>query len=151
MKIEEILHASSDLALHKKVVLNLMYTRNVIADELTDVLKPYDLSLEQFNVLRILRGMKGKPATMTLIQERMVAKTSNITRLVDKLLLKKYVYRCVCESNRRKVEITITEMGLQLLSEIDPKIDDLEQKFVSHMSRGEMELFNAMLEKFRNN
>jgi DNA-binding MarR family transcriptional regulator len=150
MKIEEILHANSNLTLSKKIVLNLMYTRNVIADQMSDHLKCYDLSIEQFNVLRILRGMKGNPATMTLIQDRMVAKTSNITRLVDKLLAKNLVNRCVCEENRRKVEITITAKGLDLLLEIDPIIENLENKFVSHMSNGEVELLNSLLEKFRN-
>lgn len=150
MKIEEILQANSNLALSKKIVLNLMYTRNVIADQMSDTLKCYDLSIEQFNVLRILRGMKGNPATMTLIQDRMVAKTSNITRLVDKLLAKDLVYRCICEENRRKVEITITENGLALLQTLDPVIDNLEKKFVSHMSNGEVELLNTLLEKFRN-
>jgi DNA-binding MarR family transcriptional regulator len=65
---------------------------------------------EQFNVLRILRK-KGNPANMSVIQERMIAKTSNTTRLVDKLLLKNFVTRKVCLENRRKIEVLITQKG----------------------------------------
>ena len=73
-----------------------------------EIMKPYDLSGEQYNVLRILRGQKGCPANMCIIQERMLAKNSNTTRLIDKLLLKDFVTREVCPDNRRKIEVLIT-------------------------------------------
>ena len=78
--------------------------------------------------MRILRGQKGCPANMCVIQERMLAKTSNTTRLVDKLLLKEFVTREVCPDNRRKIEVSITQKGLNVLTELDPKVIEHEKK-----------------------
>lgn len=133
----------------KKVMLNILYTQNVIGENFNETMKQYDLSTEQFNVLRILRGQKGKPANMCVIQERMIAKTSNTTRLVDKLLLKKLVTREVCEENRRKMEILITEKGLNLLEELDPLIDRHEEKFANNLTPAELDQLNILLEKYR--
>lgn len=134
----------------KKVVLNIIYTQSVINDSFNEILKPHDLSGEQFNVLRILRGQKGCPANMYSIQERMVAKTSNTTRLVDKLLLKQLVTREVCPANRRKIEVHITQKGLDILAELDPKVIGHEQKFAKNLTPQELGLLNSLLEKFRN-
>jgi DNA-binding MarR family transcriptional regulator len=149
MKIEEIIKSNSPISIEKRTVLNIMFTQNVIADAFNDILKSFDLSVEQFNVLRILRGQKGKPANMCVIQERMIAKTSNTTRLVDKLLLKDLVNREVCEENRRKMEITITEKGLKLLAELDPKIEAHETLFSTNLTSEELENLNNLLEKYR--
>lgn len=149
MKIEEIIKSNSLINVEKRTVLNIMFTQNVIADSFNEILKSFDLSVEQFNVLRILRGQKGKPANMCVIQERMIAKTSNTTRLVDKLLLKGLVNREVCEENRRKMEVTITEKGLQLLADLDPKIEAHERLFSNNLSSDELENLNNLLEKYR--
>lgn len=149
MKIEEIIKSNSPISAEKRTVLNIMFTQNVIADSFNEILKSFDLSVEQFNVLRILRGQKGKPANMCVIQERMIAKTSNTTRLVDKLLLKGLVNREVCEENRRKMEVTITEKGLQLLADLDPKIEAHERLFSNNLSSEELENLNYLLEKYR--
>lgn len=149
MTIEDIIKSNSPLAIPKKTVLNILYTQNIITDKFSELLKPYDLSEEQFNVLRILRGQKGKPANMCLIQERMLAKTSNTTRLVDKLLLKDFVTREVCPNNRRKMEVQITEKGLNLLSELDPKVIEHENSFSKNLNQEELEQLNVLLEKFR--
>jgi DNA-binding MarR family transcriptional regulator len=86
---------------------------------------------------------------MCLIQERMLAKTSNTTRLVDKLLLKELVTRKVCKENRRKIEVLITEKGLDILKELDPKVDNYEQNIVANLSSSELEQLNDLLEKIR--
>ncbi len=150
MTIEEIIKSNSPLPLQKKTVLNIMYTQNIMAEKFGEVLKPFDISAEQFNVLRILRGQKGNPANMSLIQERMLAKTSNTTRLVDKLLLKGLVTREICPENRRKMEVMITEKGLALLLELDPKVDQHEALYASAMSPEELQQLNDLLEKYRN-
>jgi len=150
MTIEEIIKSGTALTLPKKTVLNILYTQNVINDKFNEVLKPFDISPEQFNVLRILRGQKGTPANMSLLQERMLAKTSNTTRLVDKLLLKELVTRKVCPGNRRKVEVLITSKGLDLLLELDPKVDEHEKLYSSNLTADELEILNHLLEKFRN-
>lgn len=149
MTIEKIIKSNSPIAIPKKTVLNILYTQNIITEKFSEILKPYDLSEEQFNVLRILRGQKGKPANMCLIQERMLAKTSNTTRLVDKLLLKELVTREVCSENRRKMEVLITTKGLDLLTVLDPKVIDYELSFSKNLNTEELDQLNYLLEKFR--
>ena len=149
MKIEEEIKSTVELSLAKKVLLNLSFTRNVVGDKFMEILKPYDLSSEQYNVLRILRGQKGKPANMCLIQERMIAKTSNTTRLVDKLLLKELVTREVCPENRRKMEVQITQKGLDVLAELDSKVIEHENSFAKKLTESELEELNNLLEKYR--
>jgi DNA-binding MarR family transcriptional regulator len=149
MTIEEVIKSTVKMDNAKKVILNIMYTQNVILDHFSELMKPYDLSGEQYNVLRILRGQKGNPANMCVIQERMLAKTSNTTRLVDKLLLKDYVTRNVCPGNRRKIEVSITQKGLDVLKELDPKVDAHERMFADNISPEELILLNELLEKYR--
>jgi DNA-binding MarR family transcriptional regulator len=149
MKIEDIIKSEHLLPIEKRTILNIFYTHQIVAEKFSELLKQYDISTEQFNVLRILRGQKGKPANMSLIQDRMIAKTSNTTRLVDKLLLKNLVYREVCEHNRRKMEVTITQKGLDLLTVLDPEVVKHEQAFAANLSTVELEQLNLLLEKFR--
>lgn len=149
MTIDQAIKATSPMPLPRKTVLNIMYTQAVMAERFLDILKPYDLSGEQYNVLRILRGQKGTPANLSTIQERMIAKSSNTTRLIDKLLLKGLVTREVCPANRRKIEILITAKGLELLAELDPKVDFHESQSAQNLSTPEMEQLNLLLEKFR--
>ncbi|WP_242009247.1 MarR family winged helix-turn-helix transcriptional regulator [Robertkochia solimangrovi] len=133
----------------RKTVINLMYTANLVGERTTELLKPFGITVQQFNVLRILRGQKGKPANLFTIQERMIHKMSNTTRLVDKLIEKKLVDRMVCPNNRRKVEISITDSGLKLLSEIDGPIDELNLTLVEAFTPEELETFNIFLERIR--
>ena len=150
MKIEEILKSTSPLDISKKIILNILYTQNVISDSFNEILKSYDISIEQYNVLRILRGQKGSPANMSVIQERMLARTSNTTRLVDKLLLKNFVTREVCPENRRKMEVLITQQGLDVLKELDPKVIAHEYSFSDNLTVEEINHLNQLLEKYRN-
>jgi DNA-binding MarR family transcriptional regulator len=149
MKIEEIIKSSIALDASKRIILNILYTQSVINDTFNELLKPYDVSGEQYNVLRILRGQKGKPANMSLIQERMIAKNSNTTRLIDKLLIKELVTRKVCPENRRKIEVLITNKGLDLLTKLDPKVVVNETKFSSNLSENEQNELINLLEKYR--
>ncbi|WP_366183883.1 MarR family transcriptional regulator [Flavobacterium ovatum] len=150
MKIEDITKTKGNLNDSTKIILNILYTEKVISEQFSEVLKPYDLSSEQYNVLRILRGQKGNPANMSIIQERMVAKTSNTTRLVDKLLLKEFVTRNVCPENRRKIEVLITQKGLDTLTELEPKVKEHEKSFSKKLTPEELKQLNELLEKYRN-
>lgn len=149
MRIEEIIKSNVTLSDSKKIILNVMYTHNVIGDKFSEILKPHDLSSEQYNVLRILRGQKGSPANMCVIQERMIAKNSNTTRLIDKLLLKDLVTREVCPDNRRKIEVQITQKGLDLLNYLDPMVVEHENYFSSNLDPEEVVQLNNLLEKYR--
>jgi DNA-binding MarR family transcriptional regulator len=150
VNIEEIIKSTIKLSVTKKVMLNLAYTRNYIGDKFSELLKPYGISSEQYNVLRILRGQKGNPLNMQDIQERMVTKNSNTTRLIDKLLIKEMVIRNTCPNNRRKIEIKITENGLNTLSKLDPVIENHELFFTEKLTNSELETLNILLEKIRN-
>ncbi|MGJ5643380.1 MarR family winged helix-turn-helix transcriptional regulator [Formosa sp. S-31] len=148
-QLEDILKSTKPIPLKRKTVLNINYSSIWTKDIVNCVLKSFDISNEQFNVLRILRGKKGSPANLQDIQDRMINKMSNTTRLVDKLIAKGYVERFVCEKNRRKVEIFITQDGLKLLKEIDPVLEQTEADITANLSAEEMETLNFLLTKLR--
>lgn len=148
MTIEEHIKTTG-LTPAQKLTINLSYTAQWANDILVASLKQYDLSLQQFNVLRILRGQKNKPANLSTLNERMVTKASNTTRLVDKLLKKELVKRSTCLSNRRKVEIIITQNGLSLLTTLDMAIKKAEAQITSQLDKNEIEQLNNLLNKLR--
>ncbi len=149
MNIEEQLKTSTKLPESRKLVLNLIVTASHISEKLAEALKPFEISNQQFNVLRILRGQKEKPANLSTIQDRMVNKMSNTTRLVDKLVDKKLCERIVCPSNRRKVEIRITKRGMELLATLDPIIDKVENGFAGKINEEELISLNTRLNELR--
>ena len=148
-ELEDILKIKANLSLNKKTVLNISFTSIWVKDEILNALKPHDISIEQFNVLRILRGKKGEPTNLQDIQERMINKMSNTTRLVDKLIMKGLVERFICEKNRRKVDIYITENGLNLLKELDPIVEKTEETLTSNLTEQELIDLNTLLTKLR--
>lgn len=149
MKIEEEIKATGVMELAAKTVINIAYTSRSLEEPFQALLKEYDLSTQQFNVLRILRGQRGKPANLSTLQERMIDRNSNTTRLVDKLLKKGWVVRQVCANNRRKIEIFITEDGLQLLKTLDPIVTEKNKRSVSNLTKTELETLNTLLDKLR--
>ncbi len=131
-----------------RTVIHLLLVCQKINEVTTAALKPYGISLQQFNVLRILRGRQGKPANLNDISERMVSRMSNTTRLVDKLLAKGYADRITCPSNRRKIEIRITGDGLAALKSMDEAMRNAEVQLVQELSTDEMAMLNHLLNKF---
>ena len=149
MMIEDLLKTRNKMPEPRRLVLNIIVTANHITEMIAEALKPFGVSNQQFNVLRILRGQKGKPANLSTIQERMVTKMSNTTRLVDKLVDKDLCERIVCPSNRRKVEIRITKEGLELLKKIDPVIDKVENDIARKINEKEILSLNTNLNELR--
>jgi DNA-binding MarR family transcriptional regulator len=147
-KIEEAIKQAEFKDSYNKVVVNLLYTHSYLVSFQTAVLKPMDLSPEQYNVLRILRGQQGKPATIAAIQERMLNNMSNASRLVDKLKAKELVKREECPLNRRQVDVVITEKGLALLELLEPQINAINKKAI-HLEDQELDLLNRLLDKLR--
>ncbi|HCO82007.1 MAG TPA: MarR family transcriptional regulator, partial [Arenibacter sp.] len=96
MNVEKIIKTDKQIPITSRTIIHLSLVESKINEMMTAALKPHGVSLQQFNVLRILRGQKGKPANLSTLNERMVTKMSNTTRLVDKLILKGYVDRMVC-------------------------------------------------------
>jgi len=129
----------------KNAIISILQASAFISSVLLKGLKPHDISEQQFNVLRILRGQKGIAANLSTVQGRMVHKMSNTTRLVDKLIQKKLVKRNVCIENRRKIELFITEDGLDFLKKIDPITDEIEKKIVSNISTKDLNSLISIL------
>lgn len=148
MNVEKTLKTDKQIPLGSKSIIHLILTSNKITEEMAHTLKPFDVSGQQFNVLRILRGQNGKPANLCTLNERMITKMSNTTRLVDKLLLKGYVHRVVCPINRRKIEITITPEGSIALEQMDKAVNDLEKSILKGFTQKELETLNGLLDKF---
>ena len=135
----------------KDVVIEIIKSNCRVEEELSQALKPYEISLQQFNVLRILRGQKGVAANLSTVQEHMTNKMSNTTRLVDKLIEKSYVKRTICNENRRKIELFITTEGLTFLKQVDPVIDSAEEEMVGHLKENEKEKIVSLLKQLRFN
>jgi len=136
---------SFDLA--KNTVVGILKAGSKAEEFLGNTLKNSEISLQQFNVLRILRGRKGIPASLQTVQKRMIHKMSNTTRLVDKLIEKKLVNRKICEENRRKIEISITEKGLNLLGQLDTKIQETEADILRPLSFEEQRILRGFINK----
>ena len=135
------------LELAKNTVVALLKSGCKAEEFLGNTLKPFEISLQQFNVLRILRGRKGIPANLQTIQKRMIHKMSNTTRLVDKLIEKKLVVRKLCKHNRRKIEISITVKGLELLNQLDIKIQETEAAILQPLNLEEQKTLRALINK----
>jgi DNA-binding MarR family transcriptional regulator len=133
---------------HQKAAINILYTGSWLYNLNATFLKKFGITPEQFNVLRILRG--SHPTTMMLseVTQRMIDKSSNCTRLVEKLRQKNFVNREICEKNRRQVDISITEKGLQLLKKIDSEMPEWS-KAIEKLSKTEAKEMNRILDKLR--
>jgi DNA-binding MarR family transcriptional regulator len=133
---------------HQKAAINILYTGSWLYTINASWLKKFGITPEQFNVLRILRGSHPKTMMLTEITQRMLDKSSNCTRLVEKLRQKGLVNRQLCENNRRQVDISITGKGLQLLRKIDADTPDWSQA-IEKLSKAEAKELNQMLDKLR--
>lgn len=131
----------------KKTIITLLKASSWVYESLVQTLKPHGISLQQFNVLRILRGQKGKAANLSTVQERMVNKMSNTTRLIDKLIDKNLVKRTICEENRRKIELFITRKGEEFLTVVDPIVDDAQEKIIQKLKPNEKSILTELLNK----
>jgi len=128
-----------------KALINIKYTANWLSGKEVEFFKPYGISPQQFNILRILRGAE-EAIKVQLVKERMIELSPNTTRLMDKLFEKKLISRYRCEHDRRVVYVEITKDGLTLLSKID-KIGKLS--FMENISEKEAELLSDLLDKIR--
>ena len=133
---------------YQRLLLNLIYTSNWLGHKQIEILREHDLTPEQYNVLRILRGQHPNPIKVSDISDRMLDKNSNTSRLIDKLLLKDFVKRTSCPSDRRAVDVVITESGLEQLIIIDPKVEEWENN-LDGITYEEADAINALLDKLR--
>lgn len=133
---------------YEKVAVNILFTGSWLHNLNASRLKAHDLTPEQYNVLRILRGSHPKTLRLSDISCRMIDKNSNATRLVEKLRLKGLLKRERCEDNRRQVDVFITEKGLALLKKIDVEEASWMAK-LKNINRTEAAELNRILDKLR--
>ncbi len=131
-----------------KMAINIMFTSSWLHSGNTTRLKPYDITPEQYNVLRILRGSHPQKMMLSEITSRMIDKSSNCTRLVEKLRIKGFVSRDICKDNRRQVDIGITSKGLQILTKIDLSANAWLRS-LKQVTVAEAKELNRVLDKLR--
>jgi DNA-binding MarR family transcriptional regulator len=132
-----------------KAYVNVMYTASWINKRQSDAIKKYDISIQQYNILRILNGMSGEPATVKMLTERMIDKMSNASRLVDKLLAKHYVQRIENALDRRRVDIYLTEEGSKVMELASLELDAILNNSNQELSIDEAALLSDLLDKLR--
>lgn len=148
MSIETDIHQPNFQSARQKAIVNLLYTHGWLLEKIKDFLASEDITPQQFNILRILRGAHPKPLSTLQIRDRMLDRASDTSRIVDRLLLKELVEKKTCNKDKRLVDVTITEKGQQLLARLDEaqeKMDDL----VGTLSEGEAEQLSLLLDKLR--
>jgi len=148
MRLEDELKQSKFQSEYQKAVLNIFFTSNWLSSDSAKILKPFDISSQQYNVLRILRGQGGNAISVNNIMSRMIDKMSNTSRLVEKLRKKELVERVVCEHDRRQVDIRITEKGLKLLEKCTVEMDQFDNLCLK-ISKKEAQQLNLILDKVR--
>lgn len=149
MKLEEAIKQTAFKTEEERLVINLVYTSGWLSSEQNRFFKRFGISSQQYNVLRILRGQFPNPASVGLIQERMLDKMSNASRLIEKLKQKKLVKRSECSKDRRQVDVLITEDGLKLLEDID-KLNGEMHSICNTLNQTEKKKLNELLDKLRN-
>ena len=150
MKLEEEIKQSKFKSEYHKLGVNIIYTANWLSRHHEKHCRKFDITPEQFNILRILRGQHPKAATVNLLIERMLNKTSNASRLVEKLRKKELVDRQTSPADRRACDVAITKKGLALLGELD-KAESEWNKILVHVTQDEAKNVNDLLDKLRNN
>ncbi|MFC3879280.1 MarR family winged helix-turn-helix transcriptional regulator [Algoriphagus namhaensis] len=148
VKIEEAIQQRQFKDPYNKLMVNLLYTHSHLVSAQSQLFKPYGISPEQYNVLRILKGQNGQPTTVSSIQDRMLNRMSNASRLVEKLKLKGFLKREECPTDRRQVDIVITEEGLNLLAELQIKVDGFNKESI-HLDLEEVHQLSELLDKLR--
>jgi DNA-binding MarR family transcriptional regulator len=149
MRLEEAIKQPRFSNEKEKAVLNIMYTAAWWNLQTTKLLKPFDISWQQFNILRILRGRKGQPATVKLLTERMIDKMSNASRLVEKLRKKGLVERTECADDRRRVDILLTDAGRELVETATAELDARMAELLADINDEQALLINELMELVR--
>jgi DNA-binding MarR family transcriptional regulator len=148
MSLEKELHQREFRNEFQKVLINIIHTNNYLVSKMNDVLKPYDITRQQYNVLRILRGRNPGHSTVLEIRERMLDKMSDASRIVERLRLKGLANREFGSKDKRSVEVTITQAGLTLLEQMEDNINSLEKLF-KNLKLEDAVLLNESLDKIR--
>ena len=148
MGIEKEIHQGKFRNSGQKAMLNIMFTYGWINERIKNVLAPENITPQQYNILRILRGSFPKPLSTLQIRERMLDRMSDTSRIVDRLVGKGLVKKVVCAKDRRLVDVTITEKGQNLLKKLDVEVNDMEN-ISKNLTDKEAETISKLLDKLR--
>ena len=148
MSIEKDINQKKFRSHHQKVIINLIYTYNWITEQTKVILEKGDITAQQFNILRILRGA-GTPLSTLQIRQRMLDKMSDTSRIVDRLIIKGLVKKNTCKADKRLVDVSITDKGKKVLEKIDKYENDMDA-IAGNISDQEAKTLSQLLDKIRN-
>lgn len=149
MGIDQDIHQATFRNEYQKASINIIYTYGWLTEKIKEVIASEDITPQQFNILRILRGSYPGPLSTLQIRERMLDKMSDTSRIVDRLIAKGLVKKGICKKDRRLVDITISDKGKKLLEKLDTRQDDLDG-IVGNLSKKEAAVLSDLLDKIRN-
>ena len=148
MGIETDIHQATFKNAKQKAMINLLYTYGWVIEKIKNFLINEDITHQQYNILRILRGSAPQPLSTLKIRERMLDKMSDTSRIVDRLIAKELVKKTTCSTDKRLVDVTISDKGIRLLKKLDVESDHINQ-VMSNLTEGEAEQLSALLDKLR--
>jgi DNA-binding MarR family transcriptional regulator len=147
MKIEDEISQPKFRNGHQKAVINLIFTSNWLITRQQELLKPFGITAQQFNILRILKGQNSQSISATSIKSRMLDKNSDVSRLLDRLAVKALIEKKVCPSDKRAADVTITSKGLDVLAVIDKNQEQSDS--ILSLTEAELEQLSTLLDKCR--
>lgn len=148
MKIEEEIKQNKFISVYQKVAINLLYTASWLQDKNKNFFKDYDITNQQFNILRILRGQHPEKISGADIKNRMIDKNSDVSRLLDRLIAKKFIIKNQCPNDKRAADVTISNTGLTLLSKIDKHLENTDRVLLN-LNKNEATQLSDLLDKCR--
>ncbi len=148
MGIENDIKQTRFRNVHQKAAINLIYTVGWMRDRTKCIFEAEDITAQQFNILRILRGSFPQPLSTLQIRERMLEKMSDTSRIVDRLIAKGLVKKVTCKSDRRLVDVIITDKGKKLLERLDLKQDEIDN-VLNRLSEKDADILSELLDKIR--
>jgi DNA-binding MarR family transcriptional regulator len=147
MSLEKDINQPKFRSEYQKATVNLIFTYNWMNEQMKAFFENEGLTSQQFNILRILRGA-GQPISTLQIRQRMLDKMSDTSRIVDRLILKGFVKKVVCKTDKRLVDVSITDKGKKILSKLDAKENDMDA-IINSISESEAKTLNKILDKMR--
>ena len=148
MGIEKDIQQTTFTSTRQKAMINLLFSYGWLIEKIKNFLSKEDITHQQFNILRILRGSHPKPLSTLQIRERMLDKMSDTSRIVDRLVIKGLVKKSTCSTDKRLVDVIITDKGQRLLKKIDAEADHISE-IMGNLSESDAEMLSLLLDKLR--
>jgi len=148
MALENEINQSSFRSEDQKAIVNIIFTYHWVTEQVKSILAEEDITMQQYNILRILRGSHPTPLSTLTIRERMLDKMSDTSRIVDRMLRKGLVVKRICTNDKRLVDVNLTDEGKQLLLRLDETMEEMN-KITSNLNQEELKNLNHLLDKIR--